>query len=293
MKKQILILLLTLISVTATASAEITAIKGKVTDGYNFWLYTPKVTAKSDSIANDSTVKNTDERQLQPLIIFLHGQSLCGTNMNKVLKYGTMSAIEKGKKIDAYVVAPQNPGGSWKPSKIASVMDWAIANCKVDTTRIYVLGMSLGGYGTIDFVATYPERIAAAMALCGGGTKKDYSGLNNVPLWIIHGTADRAVSVNESRKVVNAMKSYGKTPLLRYDEWSGVNHGRLARLFYLDETYQWLMQHSLSDNPRQVNTEIEITNQSLNSAYKGLKHNTKKKKSKKSKKSSKKKKRKK
>ena len=117
------------------------------------------------------------------------------------------------------------------------------------------------------------------MALCGGGSVKDYSGLNSVPLWIIHGTADRAVGVGESRKVVNAMKKAGETPLLRYDEWAGVNHGRLARMFYIPETYEWLLRHSLLDAPRQVDKEIVITDQTLNNAYKGLKLSSSKKKS--------------
>ncbi len=72
----------------------------------------------------------------------------------------------------------------------------------VDTTRVYVIGMSLGGYGTLDFVGTYPQRVAAAMALCGGSTLKDMSGLADVPFWIQHGTADRAVPVSQSKAVV-------------------------------------------------------------------------------------------
>jgi predicted peptidase len=131
--------------------------------------------------------------------------------------------------------------------------------------------MSLGAYGTIDFVATYPKRVAAAMAFCGGGSVKDYSGLCSVPLWIIHGTADQVVSVGQSRKVVNAMKLAGDTSLLRYDEWEGVNHSRLARMFYIPEVYDWLLCHSLTDSPRQVDKTIIITNETLNNAYKGLK----------------------
>lgn len=279
------------------AGQKITAMQGKVKDGYNFWLHEPEIknvvntTQKADTTIwkylpkpeenvscfdahNVKCLEKEKDPNLKPLIIFLHGQSLCGTNLNRVMSYGTMAALKGGRKVDAYVVGPQNPGGSWKPSKIANIMDWMIANYPIDTDRIYVLGMSLGGYGTIDFVATYHDRIAAAMALCGGGTVKDYSGLCKVPLWIIHGTADRAVGVGESRKVVKAMKESGDTPLLRYDEWAGVNHGRLARLFYLADTYTWLMSHSLEDSPRYVNTQIIITNQTLNNAYKDLKLST-------------------
>jgi predicted peptidase len=77
--------------------------------------------------------------------------------------------------------------------------------------------MSLGGYGTLDFAGTYPEKIAAAIALCGGSTLRDYHKLGDLPLWIVHGTADRAVSVKESQKVVAGMQQLGITSRLRFD----------------------------------------------------------------------------
>jgi predicted peptidase len=256
---------------TTASEAKLTAMRGKISGGYNFWLYEPEKTIEkspADTIATGTSEASTVDKK--PLIIFLHGQSLCGTNLDKVMNYGTLDAVISGRKVDAYVVGPQNPGGAWKPSKLADLIDWVAKNYPIDTNRVYLLGMSLGGFGTIDFVAAYPERVAAAMAFCGGGTAKDYSGLCSVPLWIIHGTADQAVSVGESRRVVNAMKRAGDTSLLRYDEWVGVNHSRLARLFYIKEVYDWLLSHSLTDSPRQVNKTINITNETLNNAYKGL-----------------------
>lgn len=252
---------------------ELTAMRGKCSGGYDFWLYSPDAAVDSVGVDSTATAVGDSVSRGKPLVIFLHGQSLCGRNLDRVLRYGTMAALKGGRRVDAFVVAPQNPGGAWKPERVAEVMDWAVANCDVDTSRVYVLGMSLGGYGTIDFVAAYPERVAAAMALCGGGTAKDFSGLCGVPLWIIHGTADRAVSVNESRKVREAMRRSGGTDLLRYDEWAGVNHGRLARVLYLEDTYRWLLDHSLGDVPRRVNREVVITNESLKDAYQGLKLN--------------------
>ena len=329
MKKYIFLTIITSLCFTLAAETKLTAMKGKVSDGYNFWFYEPdfkttpvveqdttKVlslptdslsseelialemgnnTIELDSIQTDS-IKKDSISNLKPLVIFLHGRSLCGNDLNKVLRYGTIDAVKGGRVIDAYIIAPQNPGTFWNPDKIMNIVDWVTERYAVDTNRIYVLGMSLGGYGTIDLTAAYPERIAAAMALCGGGSRKDLSGLNQVPLWIIHGTADKAVSVNESRKVKNKMEEAGETPLLRYDEWAGVNHGALARLFYMNKTYEWLFKHTL-DN-RVVDTSISITQEDTKSAYKGFKHrssskgksakNKKKSSKKKSKKSSKK-----
>jgi predicted peptidase len=253
MKKIVIFAIFTLPFVAK--SQNLIAIRDSVENGYQFWLYTPE---------------NNDSLEKKPLVIFLHGQSLCGNNLYKVKRYGTIDAIEAGRKINAYVVAPQNPGGSWKPEKILNILNWTKERYDVDTNRVYVLGMSLGGYGTINFVGTYPEKVAAAMALCGGGSLKNYCGLNNVPLWIIHGTADKRVPVSRSQNVVNKMVECGDTSLLIFNKWTGVNHSVLARLFYLPETYQWLFSHSLTDTVRFVNREVNINKTSLNSAYKNL-----------------------
>lgn len=209
----------------------------------------------------------------KPLVIFLHGSSLCGNNLERVKRYGTINAIEKGRELDAYVLAPQNPGGSWKPEKIMKIVDHLLAEHNdIDANRIYVLGMSLGGYGTIDLAATYPDRIAAAMALCGGGTVRNYAGLNKVPLWIIHGTADAAVSIRESDKVVNNMKqSSPDTPRLVYTRVPGMNHSQPCRMFYLKESYDWLFSHSLSDKDRSIAPTFDAK-AGMASAYKDLRH---------------------
>ena len=245
-----LVLLLFIITIHIETQAQsLTPYRGKVEDAYNFWFYRP---------ADDSTSK--------PIVIFLHGASLCGNNLDKVRNYGTIDAVEKGREIDAYILAPQNPGGSWSPEKIMRLLCWAESNNNIDTTRVYVLGMSLGGFGTMDFAATYPHIVAAAMAFCGGCTVKDFSALTNVPLWIVHGTADTRVSVRESDRVVNTLKeSDGGAPRLHYDRIQGMNHSKPARIFYMRECYQWLFSHSLSDEGRPVTPKYEISDRTLQS----------------------------
>jgi pimeloyl-ACP methyl ester carboxylesterase len=134
--------------------------------------------------------------------------------------------------------------------------------------------MSLGGYGTLDFAGTYPEKIAAAIALCGGSTLKDYRKLGELPLWIAHGTADRAVSVKESQKVVEGMQRLGVTNRLRYDWLKGASHGALARFFYTSKTYQWLFRHTLDDPWRPVDKEIDIKQEDLSHAYQDIQRRT-------------------
>lgn len=249
---------------SASHGYELKAHKGTVEGSYNFWMYEP------DSAAVEA----------KPLVMFLHGASLCGHNLERVRHYGTIDAIDRGRHIDAYVVAPQNPGGAWAPAKLRKIVEWAKEQYDVDSTRIYVLGMSLGGYGTLDFVAEYPDQVAAAMAFCGGATSKHLERLGEVPLWIVHGTADRAVGVGESDRVVKAIReseSHGER--LLYNRVQGMNHGQPARFFYLQDTYDWLFTHSLDQEGRPVTEAFDITGKSKN-AYANLNHSAKPKKSK-------------
>lgn len=257
--KKILFLITALCTLSVNTFAgggSLVAQRGVVSGGYDFWVYTPE-----DYVEGGHRL---------PLVIFLHGASLCGRNLDRVRRYGTLDAVEKGKIIPALVVAPQNPGGAWSPEKVNDVLEWTKANYSVDTTRIYVIGMSLGGYGTMDFVGTYPEKVAAAMALCGGCSLKDVQGLGRVPFWIMHGTADRAVSINNSKTVVKKLQDADNDKLLRYDWIDGGSHGLLARLFYLQKTYDWLFAHSLIDKPRVVDRMFGIDKADIRSTYREM-----------------------
>ncbi len=245
------------------------AYKNEVAGSYNFWFYRPVDEVEEGKHAKK---QHSEEHPVErrPLLIFLHGASLCGHDLQKVKRYGPIEALKRGRVIDCYILAPQNPGGSWQPAKIMKLVEWAEKHFNVDSNRIYCLGMSLGGYGTMDFCATYPDRVAAGMALCGGATVKDVSGLARMPMWIVHGTADRAVPISASDKVVAAIKKTGDDSRLIYTRMPGIDHGRPARIFYLSQTYDWLFSHSLADEGRPVNRDFKLTPQILQNAYKDL-----------------------
>jgi|SRR6218665_3676982 len=217
--------LLFVISITLgmTVHAQLSAVRGKTE--YNFWLNLP----------SDSVLKTKP-----PVLIFLHGKSLSGTDLNKVKKYGVIHEIEKGRKIDAIVVAPQVPSGSWNPDKIYEVLQYIQKTYQTDTNRVYVCGMSLGGYGTMHFAGKYASKITAAVALCGGGNIKDATNMASIPMWIQHGDRDEAVPVQRSREVVESIKKVNNGKNLIYTEIPGANHGALERIFRTDEMYNWL-----------------------------------------------------
>lgn len=255
MKKIILFLLVAMAAVTAYCNEpKITKHIEEIADGYNYWLVEP---------ANTDTPK--------PVVIFLHGASLRGNDLERVKRYGTLDAIIKGRQIDAYIIAPQVSQGAWSPLKIKQVLDDVTVQHNVDRDRVYVVGMSLGGYGTLDFAATYPELVAAAVGICGGASVRDASRLSEVPLWIVHGTGDAAVPVSQSDKVVETIKKADpQASRLFYDRVPGMNHSRPARMFYLPELYEWLFQHRLSDKNRPIHSNpVRVTEELLQGAYKG------------------------
>lgn len=210
-----------------SVQAQLSTVIGKT--NYNYWLYLP-----ADSIL----------RSNPPVLIFLHGKSLSGSDLNRVKRYGVIKEIEHGRQIPAIVIAPQVVSGSWDPDRVMEVVNHVRANYETDTNRLYVCGMSLGGYGTMHFAGKYADRIAAGVALCGGGNTKDACNLAEIPFWIQHGTADEAVPISESRKMVNAIKTCNGGTNLVYTEVPGANHGALERVFRTDEIYDWLLSHS-------------------------------------------------
>ncbi len=256
----ILIALACMLTFSTTAKAQydfLRPVKGEIPGGYDFWVYTP-----TDYYYSLETT---------PVVMFLHGASLCSKDMNRSRRYGPLDAIVRGRQIDALVIVPQNPGGAWNPDKLNDILEWTKKNYAMDSTRVYVLGMSLGGYGTMDFAAAYPDKIAAAMALCGGCSAKDKSGLGRLPLWIIHGTGDRAVPVKQSQIVVKQLQDTNNDKRLRFDWLRGASHGALARILYMRKTYEWLFSHSTADPGRPVRPDITIDNSDLKKAYNDMK----------------------
>ena len=220
--KQLYIALFILSS--AFGFSQLKTITNKTT--YPFWINVPE---------KESTEK-------QPVLIFLHGKSLSGTDLNRVRRYGVLRAMDKGRKIPAIVVAPQLAKGSWNPDKVLEVLEYVKKNYNVDESRIYVCGMSLGGYGTLHFAGKYADKITAAVAICGGGNVKDGCKLATIPLWIQHGDKDYIVPVSESQKVVNAIRKCNEKAKLIFTIIKGGNHGSVENIFHQDAMYNWLFE---------------------------------------------------
>ena len=232
-KRSIFLTALLVFSVCYSSFAQLKAYNEK--SGYSYWVRMPKEVAKKEKV---------------PVIIFLHGRSLSGHDLSRVKRYGVLRAIERGKDLDAIVVAPQTANG-WDPDKVMEVLDKVEKDYPVDKERIYVCGMSMGGYGTIDVAGKYPDRIAAAVAICGGGSLKYACNLTKVPLWVQHGTNDRAVPASESKKIVNAIRSCNEGADVKLTLITGGTHGSVERLFHQQEIYKWMFGYK-----KEVNSEM-------------------------------------
>ena len=195
---------------------------------YNFWINYPKDYNKEDKT---------------PLILFLHGKSLSGNDLNRVKRYGIMKGIEKGLDIPAIVIAPQLPNGPWDAHKLNELIEYVSKEHNIDESRIYVTGMSLGSYGTTRFVGEFPDKIAAAVSICGGGVESDACNLSEVPLKIIHGDKDFIVPLSESKKIVNAIKKCKSDAPVEFEIVKGGNHGSVEDIYRHQEIYDWLLKH--------------------------------------------------
>lgn len=221
--RYLLLLNLFIISLIATAQNQLKAITHE-TD-YPFWMHLP-----------DQDVMN----KKAPILLFLHGKSLSGTDLNKVRRYGVLRAIEKGKEIPAIVIAPQLASGPWNPEKLMKLVEYVQTHYNADPSRLYVCGMSLGGYGTFDFAGKYPDKVTAAVAICGGGNTKDACRLGTVPLWVLHGDKDYIVRLSESQKMVTAIKTCNPDANLTFTVVKNGTHGSVENYFRQNEIYDWM-----------------------------------------------------
>lgn len=187
----------------------------------------------------DSTQSN-----LYPVIIYLHGRSASGTDLNRVRRYGLPFFLDRGKKLDFIVVAPQCPWGKrWSSENwLDTMMVELNAKYRIDNDRIYLTGMSLGGFGTWELANMYPNRFAAIAPMCGGGNPEWAENLTHIPTWVFHGVQDRLVPVTRSDQMVKALEK--KDALVKYSRFSKKGHD-LHRMFDNDELYEWFKLFSL------------------------------------------------
>lgn len=186
-----------------------------------------------------------------PLILFLHGAGERGTNIWKVAVHGPPKIVKDKPDFPFIVVSPQCPEGEhWSSEVLLALLDEATSKYAVDKARIYLTGLSMGGYGTWTLGTTYPEKFAAIAPICGGGetitvllTSRDKKqALNSMGVWAFHGGKDPVVPVTESERMIGAMKKAGceDVKLTVYPE---ANHDSWTETYNNPELYEWFLKH--------------------------------------------------
>lgn len=179
-----------------------------------------------------------------PVILFLHGAGERGKDLDKVKMHGPPKMIEKGHDFGAIVVSPQCPANTWWTAHtevLAALLDKIERTHNVDKKRIYVTGLSMGGYGTFALTAHQPERFAAAVPICGGGTPKQAKQLTKMPMWVFHGDADRVIPAEESTRMVKQMnQADGENAKLTV--YKGVGHNSWDKAYADEAMWKWLFE---------------------------------------------------
>jgi predicted peptidase len=225
MKLRLIYLIFFLVGFSSVYSQEIPKPKIKC----NYLLYLPK--------------DYTNHEDSFPLIIYLHGGSQRGKDLNKLKGYGLPYLIEKGYDYKFVIVSPQCPDTTYW-----SRVDWfdslylnLTSKYHIDKRRIYVTGISMGGFGTWHAAMDYPDKITAIVPLCGGcNDSLDICRIRQIPVWTFHGSADTEINIDETVRLVNRLNECnGKVKFSRLE-----NEGHGLQFIYEKnpEIYKWMLE---------------------------------------------------
>ena len=180
-----------------------------------------------------------------PLIMFLHGSGETGTDGIKPSVVGLGAAVKKQEKtFPCIVIFPQSQkrssrAGSPDADRALAILAEVEKEYKVDPKRVYLTGLSMGGFGTWSLAIKDPNRWAAIVPICGGGNPDKAARIKDLPCWCFHGEADTAVRVGLSRTMIQALKDAGGQP--KYTEYPGVGHNSWDKAYATPELYKWLL----------------------------------------------------
>ncbi|MBD3266835.1 prolyl oligopeptidase family serine peptidase [bacterium] len=182
-----------------------------------------------------------------PLIFFLHGAGERGKDLEQVKKHGPPKLVQNDPHFPFVVVSPQCPKGRWwNTTELITLLDEIVGKYRIDENRIYLTGLSMGGFGTWRLALEHPNRFAAIAPICGGGQLfRVKRNLKNIPIWVFHGAKDSVVPVSESRRLVAALKEQGAD--VRYTEYPDANHDSWTESYANPKLYQWFLSHTLNE----------------------------------------------
>ena len=186
-----------------------------------------------------------------PLILFLHGMGERGDDLELVKIHGIPKIVKTKKDFPFIALSPQCPTEYvWRDKKmlqaVESLMLKIIKNYRIDKTRVYVTGLSMGGYGTWALAAHRPDLFAAAVPICGGGDPATVNVLKNLPIWVFHGGLDKVVLPKESEKMVRVLEKAGGK--IQYTLYPEAYHDSWTETYNNPALYDWMLKNRKVDN---------------------------------------------
>jgi predicted peptidase len=184
-----------------------------------------------------------DDAQKQwPLMLFLHGAGERGDDLEKVKVHGPPKIVSAKPDFPFIVISPQCPTGKrWEAAELAQLVDHVAGTYRVDKERMYITGLSMGGYGTWSIIAEHPKLFAAAVPICGGGDSETAEKIGKLPIWAFHGAMDGVVPLSRSQQMVDAINQAGGSAKLTVYPEAG--HDSWTETYDNPEVYTWLLGH--------------------------------------------------
>ncbi len=191
-----------------------------------------------------------EESRRWPVVLFLHGRGESFGPLSLVAKWGPPQMAARGDDLPYIVVSPQCPRESdWRredqQKRVMTLLDDILEKFPADPERVYLTGLSMGGYGSWRLAADHPDRFAAVIPICGGGNPEDGEKLARIPIWVFHGTEDTAVPLRLSEEMVEAIRGAGGDRI-RFTVLEHVGHNCWSAAYATPELYQWMEGQTLA-----------------------------------------------
>lgn len=191
---------------------------------------------------------NADNGKQWPLILFLHGAGERGSNLELVKLQGLPNYLRNKKDFPFVVTYPQCPARSyWEVSMLNNWLEEVLKGLRADPERIYLTGISMGGYGTWHWAAANPNKFAAIIPICGGGEPSKAKQLAKLPIWAFHGAKDNIVPLRETVEMTSAIEKAGGKPKITI--YPDLYHDSWTETYQNEEIYDWLLKHK-RENPQ-------------------------------------------